>query len=110
MEELLRNYTLEEICALQWKRCVDAATDSFESMSSEKYIKVAYENFVRSPEEELERVLDFLGKKIDHPTRKRAVVSVHTGSLGKGRKVLDEETVKRLMTLIRDTMTLYNYA
>ncbi len=61
MDRLLARHPLEEVCALQWQRCVESARHAFDGMASDRWIEVAYEDFVRSPEAELDRVLDFLG-------------------------------------------------
>ena len=105
MPELLARYSLEEICALQWKRCVDKATGFLEDASRERWTEVRYEDFVRHPREELDRILDFLGLDIPGPSRDGAVSGVSPHSLGKGRSALDEETRNRLWPLIQDTMT-----
>ena len=109
MGKLLQRYTLDEVCALQWKHCVDVAADSFKCMAPGKYVEVAYEDFVCTPEEELTRLIEFLGVKIDPAARQRAVAGVQTGSIGKGREALGKENIKHLMPLIQDTMARYNY-
>jgi LPS sulfotransferase NodH len=110
MDALISKYSLIEVCALQWKRCVDAASDALAEMSTDRWIKVAYENFVRDPEAELLRIIDFLGSNFDFDHYRQSLVDVHPNSIGKGRKELGENTSKLLMTLIQDTMARYDYA
>ena len=109
MQELLKKHTLEEICALQWKRCVNEASGFFAHASRERWIEVGYEDFVRHPREELDRILDFLGLDIPGPARDEAVSGVSPHSLGKGRSALDEGTRNRLWPLIQDTITRFGY-
>jgi len=109
MDGLLSEHPLDEVCALQWKRCVDAAAEAFAEIPSDCWLKVGYEDFVRYPEEELNRMLDFLGLKVDNDLRQQAVAEVNSSSIGKGRKDLGENTIQRLMPLIHDTMVRFGY-
>lgn len=109
MDGLLSEHSLDEVCALQWKRCVDSAAEAFAEMPSNRWIKVGYEDFVRNPEEELNQMLDFLGLKIDIDLRRQAVAEVNLNNIGKGRKDLGEKSIQRLMPLIQDTMIRFGY-
>ena len=110
MDELLAKHTLEEVCALQWKRCVDSATKVFSKMPAERWISIAYEDFVREPRKELNRLIRFLDLEMDADRCPQAVAGVSAHSIGKGRNALGEETNQRLMSLIQDTMARYDYA
>lgn len=109
MDELLAKHSLEEVCVLQWKRCVDATAKSFSQMPNDRWIKVGYEDFVCKPREELYRLVGFLGLEVDDELRRQAVAGVSPCSIGKGRKALGEKTVQRLMPLIQDTMSSFGY-
>lgn len=110
MEALLAAHSLEEVCALQWQRCVERAATAFKGMPSEKYIEVAYEDFVRSPREELGRILTFLGRTVAEGDLAHAVGDVSPRSLGRGRDTLGGDTVRRLSSLVSDTLERYGYA
>lgn len=110
MQELLERHTLEEVCALQWKRCVDAAAEAFDRMPDDRYLEIAYEDFVRTPTDEMRRITGFLGLEVDNATIKSAVHDVSDRSLGKGRQALGEELTQRLYPLIGDTLRRYGYA
>lgn len=110
MDRLLQEHALDGVCALQWQRCVDAAASAFAGMPSDRWLEVGYEDFVRDPEGELERVLGFLGIEATQEQRRAAVAGVNSTSIGKGRAALDEEAVERLGPMIRDTMVRYGYA
>jgi hypothetical protein len=109
MDELLSEYSIDEVCALQWKRCADASAEAFAAMPSDRWIKVGYEDFVRNPEEELSRMIDFLGLKVEIAMRRQAVAKVNPNSIGKGRKDLGEKAIQRLMPLIEDSMIRFGY-
>ena len=110
MDELLAKHSLEEVCALQWKRCVDSSSKSFSKMPTDRWIKVAYEDFVRKPLDELYRLISFLGLEVNDDLCRQAVAGVSAHSIGKGRNALGEETNQRLMSLIQDTMARHDYA
>lgn len=110
IDNLLASYDLEEVCALQWKQCVDAATKVFENMSANKYIEVSYENFVRNPERELKKIVRFLGLSVNSQVLKKAVYDVNDRNIGKGYVELNKETIDRLFPLIEDTMKHHGYA
>jgi hypothetical protein len=110
MEELLAGYTLEEVCALQWKRCVDRAMQDFSLISHDRVVEVGYEDFVRSPRAELERILHFLGCKVEPDTVNKTVVDVSAASIGKGMATLGDEIIQRILPHIRETQQRLGYA
>jgi hypothetical protein len=109
MQELLKKHTLNEVCALQWQRCVDRSEEAFATMPKDKVLRVKYEEFVGSPVEELTRILKFVGKVIAPEEIAKAVVGVSSSSLGKGRKALGQDEVARLEQLVGDTLKRYGY-
>jgi hypothetical protein len=109
MKELLEKYTFAEICALQWKRCVDKSAYAFSNMPKHRWQGVGYEDFVTNPMEELDKILDFLNVQINPAEREQAVSRVNPKSIGKGRRSINEETIHRLTPLIQDTMTRHGY-
>jgi hypothetical protein len=110
MEQLLHKHSLEEVCALQWKRCVDSSAVSFSRMPKNQWIEIRYEDFVRKPESELSRILDFLGLTIGLQQKRQATLNVTPTSIGKGKASLGEEKIQRLTPIIHDTMDRYGYA
>ena len=109
MPDILQKHTLNEVCALQWQRCVDKSEEAFSAMPSEKVIRVRYEDFVREPAQELTRILEFVGKDVEPEEIVRAVKGVSPRSLGKGRKALGEDEVANLESLIGQTLKRYDY-
>ena len=109
MQNILQNHTLNEVCALQWQRCVDNAEKEFSDMPAEKVVRVRYEDFVRQPVAELSRILGFIGKEVDPEKIAKAVDGVSPRSLGKGRKALGEQEVANLEALVGETLKRYDY-
>lgn len=110
MERSLAEYPLDEVCAWQWARCVVSAADAFGAMPGEKWLSVAYEEFVREPEREFGRMLDFAGIEAPPGRVRAAVADVRADSVGRGRARLTRETVARLEGLVGDTLRRFGYA
>lgn len=109
MQSILQTHTLNEVCAIQWQRCVDKAEEAFSQMPADKVVRVRYEDFVRQPVEELTRILEFMGQDIEPEKIAKAVESVSPRSLGKGRKALGESEVARLEAMVGETLKRYEY-
>ncbi|MFO7875214.1 MAG: sulfotransferase [Desulfovermiculus sp.] len=110
MGDLLARYSLEEVCAIQWKRCVDNAALALAHISEKRWIEVGYEDFVRNPGQDLQRIIDFLGFGLSSNTIEQAVMNVYSKSIGKGRKMLGTANSQRLIPQIQDTMKRYGYS
>lgn len=106
--ELQARYGLDELCLMQWKRCVDASLDAMNRLSTDQVLSIGYEDFVESPGEYLRQMLDFIGRPMDFDSD--VVASVSNRSIGKGRRLLGEQVSVRLETLARDTMGRLGYA
>lgn len=109
MDEILQKHSLNEVCALQWQRCVDKADKDLAALGADKVLRVRYEDFVSDPVPELQRILDFLGYKADTEKVVAAVAGVSNKSLGKGRKALGDAEVARLEALTEETLRRYDY-
>lgn len=105
--ELLRTHPLDEVCLLQWQRCVEVAQRGLATIPPEQVHKVSYESFVRDPEAELREVLAFLGREKDYAAR--AVASVSASSVGKGRSGLGDDSRRRLSEIGGETLRRLGY-
>lgn len=109
MSEMLATHSLEEVCGLQWQRCVEAAEKALREISDRRWIRVAYEDFVSEPAPELERILDFLELSTSGDEKRRAIAGVSAASIGKGRRSLDSATAARLEALLHGTQARFGY-
>ncbi|MDX2505211.1 MAG: sulfotransferase [Gammaproteobacteria bacterium] len=109
IDALLERYTLVEVCALQWKACVDQAERDFALISPEKIIKIKYEEFIRDPVAEFARLAEFLNKDVPDTVNEYLRKNVRLNSVGKGRKALGEAGVEKLRPLIVSTLVRYDY-
>lgn len=109
MPTLLARYSLEEVCALQWKRCVDSAFGALSGMSEDRWLEISYEDFVQKPHVDLERIMDWLDLHAQPTEVRGAVAGVSDSSIGKGRMQLGSEVTDRLLPLIQDTQNKFGY-
>lgn len=109
MEELLRRYSLEEVCAIQWKRCVDRAKAGFAMLPANRVVEVGYEDFVSSPAAGLQRILEFLGYPVENMAIQKAVAKVSSSSIGKGPSSLGKERIAHVLELIYETQQGLGY-
>ncbi len=109
MKGLLQQYSLDEICAIQWKTCVEASERDFDSLPSSKVSRVKYEDFVNEPEKELKRLCLEANITFDDNAIKQAVKKVSNKSIGKWQHHLSAETINKLEPIIKSTMKQYGY-
>ena len=109
MDQVLQTYSLNEVCAIQWQRCVDQADAALSAMPEGKVVRVKYEELVSHPARELARILDFLGYQASEELVVDVVKGVSSKSLGKGRKALGEDEVRRLEALVGESLKRYGY-
>lgn len=109
IDELLEKHTLTEVCALQWKACVDLAERDLTRVPPEKIVKMKYEEFVRDPVQEFARLSEFLNKDVPDVVNDYLRNNVRSNSVGKGRKALGVAGIEKLRPLIASTMDRYDY-
>jgi len=109
MDNLLLNRSLEEVCAFQWKACVDSAEKDFAAIPSDRILRIKYEGFVKQPIDEFAKIADFLSVNIPQSVNDYLSMNVRATSIGKGRNSLTEEKIDFLRPLIADTLDRYGY-
>jgi hypothetical protein len=109
LEGLLLKHPLEEVCALQWQRCVDRAGEDLEELSSYRVFQVRYEDFVAQPAAYLEKMANFLGSPVDDELAAKATADVSGSQVGQGRCALGPEERARVESLVRPTLARYGY-
>ena len=109
LNEALTKYSLEEVCALQWQRCVDRADEAFESIAPERIFRISYEAFVSDPAEELMRIARFIGSELDDSVAQNLARGVSKKNVGKGRLELGQQKVEQLEQLVGMTLKRHGY-
>lgn len=109
MNTILETHSLNEVCAIQWQRCVDAADKALAVMPENKVIRIKYEDFVTDPQVEMGRIFQFMGRDVSPEKIKAAVKGVSNKSLGKGRQALGDAEVQHLEALVGESLARYGY-
>ena len=109
MDELLQQCDLQEVCALQWKMCVEKSAADLKALAPERTLQVKYEDFVREPVQELERILPFLGVDSKSVDCELLVSGVRATSVGRYRDQLAPKTLEKVELLMRDTLRDFDY-
>jgi hypothetical protein len=97
--ELMRKHPLDELCAIQWQRCVESAWQGLQGLPPEKLVTVRYEEFVADPVTQAARLAGALGV-----AGAPDVGSISARSVGKGRDDLGPAAVARLEALVGPTL------
>ena len=108
-EEYLKEWDLVEVCAMQWKRCVDLSEQALSKMPDDKVVRISYESFVSDPESELNRIFRELRVSVDEKAVADATRNVSNKSIGKGRSALSEDQLRSIELLISDSLKRYGY-
>jgi len=108
-EQLLRDYSLMEICGIQWKRCTEATLASLERLDPSSFVQVRYEEVVLEPVETMEHILKFLGLSVGDNVRMKIRGYVNPKSIGRWRKDLSPRVLELLMPHLRDTLVKLGY-
>jgi hypothetical protein len=108
MRSIVAKHTLPEVCAIQWRECVDRSDKSFERMPDERIYRLQYETFVEDPERELGHICEFLEINIPKEDRGKVIGSISRSSVGKGIGELGEHVTK-VRPLIESTLKRHGY-
>lgn len=109
MDRLLREYSLAEVCAMQWVRCVEKAEQGLAAVDPERVFRLRYEDFVANPAVNLHKCVSFVGAAVTDQAIQEAVQRVTAGNVGKWRKSLDQQTLELISPLIAATLDRYGY-
>ncbi|CAK8722860.1 Sulfotransferase [Candidatus Electrothrix laxa] len=109
MDALLEQYSLPEVCALQWKACVENAERDLSAIPAENILRVKYEEFVNEPVKEFARLAYFLNKQLPNTFDEYLHQNVRKDSVGKGRAVLGKVHREKIKSHIADTLATYGY-
>jgi hypothetical protein len=109
MNKLLETKTLDEVCAIQWQRCVELASQELSKLQTDFVLHVKYEDFVKNPKEELIKIIHFLNIDLTEINIDQLVKNISSKSLGKGRNNYTKAQLDNLEELIGSTLTKFGY-
>lgn len=97
MAELAQTVTLAELCAHQWRRCVELSDAAFERMAPAKVHRLRYEDLVTEPEGEVGRLAEFLDAPVPGDTP-----AVRPDSVGRWRSALSADEQQLVDAIIAE--------
>jgi len=109
MQDLLAAHPVDEVCALQWRACVDASLDAFENIAPDRVHRIRYEEVVADPATALDGLSAFAGVPTPDLSNHPAFAGITPLSVGKGRRDLGADGVERLRPIVRHTMERLGY-
>lgn len=108
MEELLGRFSLEEVCALQWRECVERAMQALGQVAGDRVLRARYESVVDDPRGFLTRMADFLGiGNWDGGMAGYEWISPHR--IGAGRHSLPPDARTAVERIISGTLESHGY-
>lgn len=109
MKNDLKKDTLTEVCGKQWKECVTTSYNDLKELADGRFYALKYENFVKEPVAEFNKITKFLGFSFSEKELKQAVGKVSPKSIGNYKKHLNQDEIQRLTPIISPVMeTIYN--
>jgi hypothetical protein len=109
MSNLTKIYNLNEVCALQWKKCVENSGEAFSNTFNERVIYIRYEELVEKPVKIISEIINFIGLSDSPGLIADSVGNISTKSIGKGRVTLNNIEIESLHKLIGDTLKHHGY-
>lgn len=109
MNEILETSTLVEVCAHQWKRCVEKATEDFKEIDSNRVLEIRYEDLVSDSEQVIQELCNFNGVDVSSEQVMRLSGMIHKESAGKWAKQLSEKEIEQVNNIIEPTLLELGY-
>lgn len=109
MDEALKQYSLPEVCAMQWQRCVEKAAIEFSQLESDRVLYLRYEDFVNHPATELIKISDFLKVDISEQIITKIGQKISKTSVGKWQDDLNESVLKLIYQIMENTLSQHRY-
>lgn len=109
LEESFSGLSLLEVCALQWKACVNAAGDSLAGFPAEQSLTLRYEDLIGDPKAATERVYCFLDLPWQEATPRFLEGLIRRDREQVWRQRLSQTEIKSLNRLIGPELEKWGY-
>ncbi len=109
MQNLLAQHPVDEVCAMQWRECVESSLDAFEHIAPDRVHRIRYEDIVDDRAAALEALSAFAGIPVPDLAGHPAFAGISPRSVGKGRTDLGPNGIERLRPLVAPTMERLGY-
>jgi hypothetical protein len=112
MQELLQAHSLPEVCAHQWRRCVERSASNFRTIPAQRVYQLRYEDLVREPDAEFQKILSFLevkGGKEGKNQFGQLGKAISATSVGKWQTDLSATTLATITPIMQPLLAAYGY-
>lgn len=110
MADDLQKHSIAEVCALQWKVCVETCRRDLASLvPAERYHTVHYENLVRETDA-VRRLCRFANLPDPSSVLDRYHQTVRADSIGRWTRTFDAPTARRVQSLLASTLHHLGYS
>ena len=99
MDQDLKNSTLAEVCAKQWKACVETAYYDLKKLHKDQVYFIRYEDFVQNPKYEIHQIMNFLKVEKSDSQLANSVKGVSAKSIGNYQanlSIKEQEAIKKI--------------
>lgn len=108
LTEDLKQRSLLEVSALQWKHCVEAARRDG-PVESDSYFELHYETLMTNPREVLDPLRDFMNLSSNEAWVSFAEQNFRPDSMGRWKKDLSDQELQQIEPIICDLLDDLNY-
>ena len=108
-EVVMKGKSLLQICAIQWKSCIENTLRDIKNLDDDRYIKINYEDFVTNPELELEKIFKFIDVEYDKNCLPQITNDVSSKNINKGVNSFNNIDTHEIAEIIKDPMTKLGY-
>ena len=109
MSNISNGLSLNEVCALQWRECVNSSKDAFLKINNSRILKIHYEDLVRAPVFEVEKIMDFIQVSTSTEEVLSMTHSISSKNIGKGESSFSKKEAKNIRTIVGDTLKGQGY-
>lgn len=109
IDEVFDAHSIVVASAIQWMKCVENTQASFKSIPLERVITVAYEDFTRSPIEELERIINKFDLPLGLGELESQLALVSRDSVGRWRDVLSPDELAGIESVCGTSLSNLGY-
>jgi hypothetical protein len=109
MEAALHSKTLAEVCALQWRRCIERSEEDLANISPGRVHRLCYDSFVKDPVAGINSLAGFLDIQLSSAEISRVKQFVSAEHVGKWRRELSIEDQERIEPIIGSLIGTYGF-
>lgn len=109
LEEALTSRTLDEVCAIQWKRCVDNTVRDCAGLPQDRLLTLTYEDLTTDKQRTLQRVFAFAGVEHTGEMLENITSQISSLSVGKWRHELTVACQSRIDAICASTLKQHGY-